>query len=392
MKTSVIITFLILNSFQLIAQQNNAEEILAGIEKNNTTLAAFRKLTDAEKIGNRTGIYLSNPDVEFNYLWGSPSDIGNRTDVTIRQSVDFPTVYKFRSQISELKNQQAELEYRKQRIAILYEARLLCTGIVHANAIKSALADRLDNARQVARSYKRKFEAGETNILEYNKAEMSLLNISKDAEIVEIERNAKLAELANLNGGIEVELNDSVFDVQPVETDFETWYAQAEKQNPVLQWIKQEVVISEKQRKQNVAKSLPKLNAGYMSEKVVGMHYQGITSGISIPLWENKNTLKYADARIEAMQSAEHDAKIMFYNRMKALHTKVLVQQKSVEDYRNMLAKFNNHNLLKTALDKGEISLTEYLLEQSLYFESYRKMLDSELELYKTIAELNQYR
>ena len=392
MKTSVIITFLILNSFQLIAQQNNAEQILAGIEKNNTTLAAFRKLTDAEKIGNRTGIYLSNPDVEFNYLWGSPSDIGNRTDVTIRQSFDFPTVYKFRSQISELKNQQAELEYRKQRIAILYEARLLCTGIVHANALKSTLAERLDNARQVAGSYKRKYEAGETNILEYNKAEMSLLNISKEAEIVEIERNAKLAELANLNGGIEVELNDSVFDVQPVETDFETWYAQAEKQNPVLQWIKQEVVISEKQRKQNVAKSLPKLNAGYMSEKVVGMHYQGITSGISIPLWENKNTVKYADARIEAMQSAEYDAKIMFYNRMKALHTKVLVQQKSVEDYRNMLAKFNNHNLLKTALDKGEISLTEYLLEQSLYFESYRKMLDSELELYKTIAELNQYR
>lgn len=56
-----------------ISAQKSADDILIQIEKNNTTLLALRKKADAQKIGNKTGIYLQNPELEFNYLWGNPS-------------------------------------------------------------------------------------------------------------------------------------------------------------------------------------------------------------------------------------------------------------------------------------------------------------------------------
>jgi len=128
-----------------------------------------------------------------------------------------------------------------------------------------------------------------------------------------------------------------------------------------------------------------------MSEKVAGEQFQGITVGVSIPLWENKNTVKYAKAKAIAMQSVEADVKLQFYNEMKALHAKVAALQNSVADYKKGLLAFSNSALLQKALDKGEISLSEYLYELSVYYDSTDKLLEMERNLNKAIAELNKF-
>jgi outer membrane protein TolC len=376
--------------FNLIAQ-NTIDNILAEVEKNNTTLSYIRKNSDAEKIGNKTGLSLQTPEVEFNYLWGNPTDMGNRTDFSIKQSFNFPTAYSYKSQISDLKNEQAELEYQKQRKEILLQARLVCVELTYQNALKVELNKRLNKATQIANAYKSKFNSGEVSILENNKAQVNLLNVTKEAETIDIERNALLSELERLNGGVELGFNDSVF-VQPtISPDFEQWYAQCEQGNPVLQWIKQEIGVSQKQQQLSTAQSLPKFNAGYMSENVVGQKFQGISVGVSIPLWENKNTVKYAKAKTIAVQSMEVDAKLQFYNQMKSLHSKVVSLQSSVTDYRESLDAYSNASLLQKALDKGEISLSEYIFELSLYYESTNKLLEMEKNHSKTYAELNRY-
>jgi outer membrane protein TolC len=179
--------------------------------------------------------------------------------------------------------------------------------------------------------------------------------------------------------------------MQTIPADFEQWFAQAEANNPLLQWVKQEIAISENQVKLNTANSLPKFYAGYMSEKVVGQRFQGVTVGITIPLWENNNTVKYAKAQTIAMQSLETDTKLQFYNNMKAAHTKVISLQNNVTDYRSKLVIYSNNELLEKAFIHGEISLTEYMYELSLYYESVFKLLEMEMNLNVTLAELNRY-
>ena len=107
-----------------LSAQITVDSVLSAIEKNNTSLSAMRKSTEAEKIRNQTGIYLQNPEAGFNYLWGYPAAIGNRTDISIKQSFDFPTAYGYRRQIADTRNFQSDLEYQQQRKEILYAARI----------------------------------------------------------------------------------------------------------------------------------------------------------------------------------------------------------------------------------------------------------------------------
>ena len=386
---SIIICFLLFNS-QMFAQ-SSIDKILKEIETNNTTLSALRKSAEASKIGNKTGIYLQNPEFEFNYLWGNPAAIGNRTDVHVVQTFDFPSAYKFKNQISENKNQQADLEYQKQKNELLLQVRLICNKLIFQNAVKTELEKRLKNAESISKSYRLKFEQGEANILERNKAELNVLNDQKELESNEIERNYLLSELARYNGDIPLEFNNINFEPMNLPIDFEQWYQEAEQRNPILAWLKQEIELSENQTKLNKAMSLPKLQTGYMSEKTVADHFQGVTLGLSIPLWENKNTVKFAEAQTLALQSVISDNKLQFYNRLKTIHSKATGMAVNIADYRQKLELLNSTELLKKALDGGEINLIEYMLEVSIYYESYIKMLEMEKDLNDTLAELNQF-
>ncbi|MBC8319160.1 MAG: TolC family protein [Bacteroidetes bacterium] len=391
MKYIILVVINIITFSSNLISQNNIDKILTEIENNNTTLSALRKSMDAEKIGNKTDIYLQNPEIEFNYLWGNPSTIGNRTDVNIKQTFDFPTTYSYKNHISNLKNEQVEFEYQKQRKSLFLETYSICFDLVFTNALISELSKRIVHAQSIANSYKSKYDIGEINILEYNKAQLNLLNISKELESIEIERIALLSELTRLNGGNFIYFNDTSFQTPVIPHDFERWYVLAVQNNPVLGWLKLEIEINQKQEKLNRAMSLPKLQAGYISEKVIGQQFQGVTGGLSIPLWENKNKVKFAKAKTIALESIATDNKLQFYNHLKTMHTKAIGLQKNVNDYRLSLLSFDNSELLKKALDKGEISLISYILELSIYYESVNKLLELEREMNKTLAELNQY-
>jgi len=391
MKTKFISLIIIFLTCFSLYGQNTVENVLADIEKNNTGLMALKKKVEADKIGNRTGIFLSNPEFGFNYLYGNPAENGKRTDISIKQTFDFPTAYAYKGRIADYRNIQAELEYQKQFRILLYQVRLLCIDILYSNALKKEYDKRLSHFQRIAYSYKIKFDKGEASILDYNKAQLNLLKVWKESENNIIIRNSSLSELAMLNGGISIDLDDTVFTALIIPDDFENWYLQAVQNNPVLSWLKQEIEIMGMQEKLNKAMSLPKLSAGYMSEKIVGQQFQGITAGISIPLWENKNTVKYAKAKTIAVQSMETDSKLIFYNQLKTQHTKVKDLQKNVTDYRISLESLDNSALLKKSLDQGEISLTDYFYEISLYYESIRTLLEAEKELNKAVAVLDKY-
>jgi len=389
MKQIIIISAIITSVVNLFAQ-NNIDSVLAQIERNNTTLSALQKRAEADKIGNKTMIYLHNPEIEFNYLWGNDG-FGNRTDFSATQTFDFPTAYSFKNQISNIKNEQVELEYQKLRKDLLLHARLICCDLIYTNALKAELSKRINHAQRIADAYKSKLDVGETNILEYNKAQLNLLNLKNEMEVLSIEQESLQAELIRLNGGVIINLTDNEFQPVVLPADFEQWYVQAEQNNPLLNWLKKEVELRKKQISLNKALSMPKIQTGYMSESLVGQEFKGFTLGVSIPLWEDKNMVKYAKANALAMENTASDNKMQHYSHLKMLHTKAVSQQANLIDYKIKLQAINNAELSKKAFDKGEISLINYLLELSIYYESIDNLLKSERDLNKTIAELNQY-
>ena len=396
MKHIIVIIISIFLALPLYSQ-NEIENVLKEIETNSTTLAALRQQMEAQKLGNRTGIFPANPEVEFNYLWGNPSAMGNRTDFSVKQSFDFPTAYAYHGKISDLQNTNVEFAYKSERLNLLLAAKQICIELIYKNALLKEYAVRLQNAEHIANSYKAKYENGDANILENNKSQLNLATVQSEITTLETERANLLSQLKSLNGGKDIyyELLITNYDdkssnrnLEFVISNFEDWYATAETKNPALQYLKGKVQIQQQEVKLQNSLWLPKFSAGYMSEKVVGQHFQGVSVGISIPLWENKNTVKQAQLAVKAQESLLADNKLQIYNRLQNLHTKAAALQQNAQKIRQSLANYNNAPLLQKALDAGEISLLEYLLETEYYYAAISKLLEAEREYQLAVAEL----
>lgn len=388
MKT-IIITMLVLFAGITLNAQNNINPVLSSIEENNTTLKALRKQAEADKLQNKTGIFLDDPEVGLNYLWGSPTDIGNRTDFSVSQTFDIPTITGMKSRLANGKNNLVEWQYKADRMNILLEAKQYCIELIYYNSLLKELYLRLEHAQTIAKGYKDRMDRGDVSILEYNKVNLNLSTIQGEISRMEVEREALFAQLKRLNGGIEVVFNDSDYGNRELPLNFDEWYVQAEDKNPILAYVRNEIEVSQKQVSLSKAMNLPKFTAGYMSEKVVGQRYQGVSLGISIPLWSNKNQVKQAKAAVAAAQSREADTKQQFYSQLQIQYSKAMGLKTTADKYRQSLANVNNTILLKKALDAGEISLLDYMVEMGLYYDNVNQTLAAERDYQLAFAELS---
>lgn len=387
MKRLVISIMLAAMVFSVLAQ-TGIETVLKEIESNNTTLHALREQTEARKLNNLTGIYLQNPEVEFNYLWGSPSPIGNRNDIRVTQTFDFPTVYGYRSKIAKLENSNAGLIYQSERINLLVLAKQTCVELAYYNALLKEYSGRLINARRIADAYKQRFEKGDAGILEYNKTQLNLSVLSIEIQRIETERSSLLSELKALNGGKEIDFTESEMFGEPLPADFDNWYTSVEMSSPVLQYLMGQMEVGQYQVKLNSALGLPRFSAGYMSERVGSEKFQGITMGVSVPLWENKNRVKQAEMQVRATGAVLDDTKIRIYGKLQSLYEKSRSLQVNVDGFLDALSTYRNEDLLRKALDGGEISLLTYLLELEYYYSTMDKLLEAKRDLGLSLAEL----
>lgn len=390
MKRTLLITLSLLLLLNAKAQIT-IDQVLNEVVANNLHLKSLKQISDADKLDNSTGLYPENPEVGFNYLWGDPGLIGNRKDFSITQTFDFPSAYVHKSAISNLRNNQLDFSYRHELLKLVNETRLVCIDLVYINAAITENNRRLSNSQVVADAYKSRFNSGDANILEYNKAQLDLLNIQKQSESLQLEKERLLLELAALNSGNPIDFNNAEFQLPVIDADFEKWFKGVESNNPDLQWIQQENEIIDRQISLNSALSLPKISMGYMSENVPGEKFSGISMGVTIPLYENKNVVKSSKVRLAASQNLQKDVRLQFYLDMKSKYNTAMKLAENIDTYRSQLIRFNNSELLKKALDAGEISLLDYMLELSLYYDSLDQLLILEKEHHRAFAELMRY-
>ena len=232
-------------------------------------------------------------------------------------------------------------------------------------------------------------DRGDASILEYNKVQLNLSTVQGEMSRIEVERNALLSELKRLNGGMDVIFEASNYSPASLPVNFEDWYLSAQQKNPLLQYVKQQIEVSKEQVKLGKAMTLPKFSAGYSLERTLGQKYQGISVGISIPLWENKNRVKQAKAGVVAAQAREQDSKQQFYDRLRNLYMRASGLQQTAIAYRESLKALNNTALLMKALDVGEISLLNYIVEIGLYYDTVNQTLAAERDFEKALADLS---
>lgn len=379
----------------LLHAQGNIEKVLDAIEHNNTTLKALRDEGAAQKLENKTGLYLDDPEIGFDYLWGSPNVIGKRTDVSVRQSFDIATLSGLKGKVARNKNEMIDWQYRVDRTNLLLEAKLYCIDLIYYNVLMKELGIRRDNAKVLEQAQKKMLDSGEGSILEYNKVKLSLLSVEGEMSAAVAERNAIEAQLTRLNGGHSVNLDIVEYEVVEIPADFETWYAEVEAKNPVLEYVRSGIEVGKSQVALSKSYRLPSFSAGYMSEKTLDEHFQGISVGISVPLWSNKGRVRQAKAALQSAESKQADARQQFYSNLEIMYKKTLELKAAAELYKinDEGLKMNkayevDDSFLKKALEAGEISVLDYIVEMNMYYDIMRQALDAERDYQKACAEL----
>ena len=382
------VTMMAVITVTLLNAKTTVQTAITDIERNNITLKALRKACDAEKIGNATGNYLEDPEVEFSYSWGSPADIGTRQDISVTQSFDIPTILGKKRKVAEMKNEMAEWQYRADRMNILLEARLLLIDMIYYNKMLLELAKRKTSAQAIMDAQKLRLDKGDGNIIEYNKARMMFSTVEVETEQMETERNAVHSQLVRLNGGSDVTVDLYEFEPIGLPLDFSEWFGRKAETIPALAYMASSTALSEKELSVAKAMKFPAVSIGYVRENTLGQYYHGVSVGMSIPLWNRKNTVRQAKVAAEAARYRQENAVSQYRGQLEVLYNRTSGLRKTVEEYRLMLRETSSEALLAKALDAGEMSVIEYSVQMGAYYELADKALAAERECQKAFAEL----
>ena len=384
MKKIIIILLLIAWALpaRLDAQPHYAQ-VLKDVEANNPVLLAARKRAEAQQTAAHVGALLPNPEVEAAYFWGDPSSIGVRWDLGVSQSFEMPSVLVRRARLRNLQEQAAGLDYQVVRNATLLEAQLTCADIIYYRALGMIYTRRCQAAIRIADLYQRRYAAGDCSILDYNRAQMNLADVQNRAAEINLQGDHAVHDLQRLVGGESYLFYQSEYEEVRVETSFESWYEQLEMQNPSLRLLDNQVEAARYQRQLSRAQWLPEMSVGYASENVVGQSFRGVKVGLSLPIWSQQRAVKASRLAEAAATEELSSQRTEWFSRLQCMFHRHEALIRNVGNLREAFQRCNSIDLLDKALDAGEISLEQYLLEADYYY-------NIEMQIWDVAHELEQ--
>ena len=373
-----------------VAAQDNAGEILTIIEKNNTTLQALRKRVEAQQYGYKSERALDAPEVGFDYLWGSPADIGTRKDITVTQSIDLAALTGARGKLAGAKSELSDIQYRMERQNVLLEAKRLYINIVYCNALAAELSSRLERSAEMEAACREMQVRGETDMIEVNKAHIAYLSQKNAMARNEVEREALLSELRRLNGGEPVEVNDSAYPAgEMLPADFRSWYEETSLRSPELAYMRKNVEVNAAESRAVKQSNWPKLSAGYMAELVKGSNFRGLTLGLSVPLWSVRSKVRQANSSYDASKLEERDASVGLYEELRGRYEKARGLQDIVSELSSSLAVASEAVALTgRKVSSGDISFIDSLMELTLYYSLKDEAMAADRDFRLALADL----
>jgi outer membrane protein TolC len=367
------------------------DSLLKTIEANNKSIKSSAKYWQAKGEEFKSGLTPYDPQVDYDYMYGSPIGAGNQRDFAITQRFDFPTVYRRKKFLSGVQIQQTEKQQQVHRQEILLHAKLIALELIYLNKKALELSQRLNNTSELVNNLQKKIDQGELIVLDLNKAKLQLLNIRNDIALNTNLIQTITTKLTELNGGIPIEVAETTYPIVPPLTEFSILDSRIEANDPVLKIYQLDIDIMRKQLLVQKSLVLPKIETGYHSQGILGQRYKGLHAGITIPLWENNNKIKAAQANLDyAIANAETQFnKHRLEN--KGYYNQMVGKYNALIEYKQMLSSISNTTLLNKALNLGNITLIQYFYEENFYYSSNEKYLQLELEFHQAAANLYKF-
>lgn len=380
---TLILTLLLTPAYSQIP-----DSLLRSIEANNPVIRAGASWLESERARSKTGIYPANPEITWNYMWGNTDAIGDQKELEITQSFMFPGYYTAKYSMQKLDFSQKEIMVEKTRKEVLFNAANEVIMLTWLGKKEGLLVNKFNESSRLLEMMLNGFERDEISKPAFDKVRLYHLRNQTDLEKLRAEIASHRETLIMMNGGSPVNFRFTDYGSIGTLPDFDELSKKVPDSNPdiriarITKELRGSLVRVEKLNR------LPRFEAGYKGETIMNQELRGIHTGISVPLWENKNKVKQAklektwsDLNYEQVVAEVTTALRMYY----------LKARSALDSYDNAREIISDQDLSTSTnalLDAGEISFPEYLTEIQLIFDNQLSFLETERDYYLLLNEL----
>ena len=390
MKKIKLILTIIIFANTVIYSQSSIDKILESVKSNNKKLEAYNQYTKTKKISAHTGIYLDNPEIEYVHKFGNAEN-GDLQEFSITQSFDFPTVYFSQKKHSNLISKQIDMKYKSVELNILLKAKTICLELIYLNKRKKILKTRLNNSKNILSMLERKRSLGSSNILEVNKAKIQMLNMQTEHDLTSVKLEKFRKQLNVINGNKEIIFTNSIYEPLANEVFLDSIKNKYLLIDPELKAYQLNTQIAETQKKIITGKNLPSFNIGLVSEISDNENFRGVLFGMSIPLWKNKNTVKYAKSNVLSTNTEYENFTFYGNSEIEQIFADYKKYKELYKLSNSVISEIESERLLKLALEQGEISALKYFSEIMFFYQTIDNLLIIEKELNIAYAKMMKY-
>lgn len=369
-------------------QAQSLADVLGSVERNNTELKAMLKGNEAARLDLKQANNLDGLSVEYSPFFNSAARGIASSELVVTQGFDFPTLYGARRKAARLQGEAIDMQYRTARRDILLGAKQLCLDLIHMNKRRALLDERRRAADELLAMYTEKYDGGEATAIELNKVKMERMNLETELAAAENDRAAALQQLRAMNGGEQIECTDTLYPPLPADGD-EAMYVQAVSADLPAMAAAASVKAAEQDVKVSRQGWMPKLEIGYRRNTDGTDASNGFIIGGSIPLFANRHKVKAAKARQEEARMMQTDARIKAEAAARTAVEDMARLRRSMAAYDVPLMR-RTLALLRTAVENGELSVTDYYVEAAGVYRNMQAYIDLERQYHGAVAELTK--
>ena len=393
MKHSIFLSIIACAASLSVAAQGSISDVVASVEQNNARLKAARARVSSDSIALRASNNLEDPRVAFEYNFGS-KNVGDKWAIGVSQGFEWPSIYSERSRANNHRIDALSAAERAERADLILNTRLICLNLIYTNRRIDAQDLILKNVDELFSLYNKAFEHGEASIIDINKIKIERIATLQALNELKSQRNSLKEQLIGLNGNKPIEgvsldaLRDYPADELAAIEAYRSLYA---TNNPQAEYFTH--IDNSTRSDVKVARMgwLPKLELGYQYTNELGDGFNGVTVGASIPLFSNKRKVAAAKAEAITNELNRNTYRNDVEAQLKADYAQAVALKSQLTQYFDIIADDNNFTVLRKALDGGQITLLNYLLELRYFLDAKNKYLDLEHSYHAILASLSRY-
>lgn len=345
----------------------------------------------AAQLDLATSSNLPDPELKGEYLV-LPSDVDNRWTAELSWGVEWPGVYNARSNEAKSQLNVAQLATTAKRLEQLYEIKLLLIDYVECS-LKLKLLDTLNqNNDSIFHLAEQASRGGEMTVLDLNKVKLEYANI-RSARALLIDQQAQIiTELSQTLGkDCSPMIEDMDCDFPPADIPTQEQISAICEAAPEILSVLAEAESARKAKSVAKMEALPSISLGYKHAFEDGMHFNGATFGISLPIFSSRGKQKAVNASIaEAEFTAEAKAAEIEAELLETRKRLVLLEQQ-INEISPLIENADYNSALLKAYKGGVLTLIEYISDRNYFTTAALELASLRASAAKSQAALEKY-